>query len=244
MHSSPALLSAAVSLRRSWDSTFPASFPPAVPCPGSSFPPQGPSGTFPCFIGTVKSSDSSLTVPPCFVAFAWRYHLCARSFAPGVDERSVARPGLFFYRAARPVSVGWSGRGLPGSWGTPLRACPGLRPRWDLHARLFGVSVLPSLRVRRRLPRVAPFEAQSRSRCAPCVRFADEVALDPRNTRFWLVASLCQAGVVTCWVPSIGFVATSIPPIPGFAWRTHGGAERREACTDLLEGWYQAPDSK
>ena len=45
------------------------------------------------------------------------------------------------------------------------------------------------------------FEARSRGSLTRCLRFAAEVALAPRKTRFRLVASLCRAGLVTRRVP-------------------------------------------
>ena len=52
--------------------------------------------------------------------------------------------------------------------------------------------------------------------------------IGPRKTRFRLVASLCRVGLHTCRVPSERFplcrlTPTSLPPFPGFAWRTMGG---------------------
>lgn len=55
-----AALSAVVSLRCCLGSKSRSSFLPAVPCPGAPFPPPGPSGRFPGFIGTTARSDSLL----------------------------------------------------------------------------------------------------------------------------------------------------------------------------------------
>jgi hypothetical protein len=52
----------------------------------------------------------------------------------------------------------------------------------------------PSLE-QRQLRNPFPFEALSRSLHTLCVRFAAEVALGPRNTRFRPVANLCRAGL-------------------------------------------------
>ena len=72
-----------------------------------------------------------------------------------------------------------------------------------------------------------PLGAQSRGLPAPCVRFAGRITPPPRNTRFRLVASLCRAGLVTRWTPFERFPRslTSLPPLPGFAWRT--GSRKR-----------------
>ena len=55
-----------------------------------------------------------------------------------------------------------------------------------------------------------------------CVRFAARITPPPRTTRYRLVATLCRAGLVTRWAPPKGFRdrVTSLPPFPGFAWRT------------------------
>jgi hypothetical protein len=45
------------------------------------FPPRGPSGWFPRFIGKTKHSDFLPPLPNCFVSFARRYRRCALRFA-------------------------------------------------------------------------------------------------------------------------------------------------------------------
>ncbi len=95
------LLSVAVSLRRSPGSMSRSSVPPTVPCPGAPFPPQGPLGRFPRFIGTMRHSDCLPSISPRFVAFAWRYRpaptrsLLSAGGAPrtslGFDHRSPDR---------------------------------------------------------------------------------------------------------------------------------------------------------
>ena len=51
-------LSAVVSVRCSRASVCPPSFPPAVPCPDTPFPPRGPLGRFPRLYGTMRCCDS------------------------------------------------------------------------------------------------------------------------------------------------------------------------------------------
>jgi hypothetical protein len=60
----------------------PSSFPRAVPCPGTAFPPQGPSGRFPRLLGTTQCSDCSTLFTPCFVSFASALPPLAPLFAP------------------------------------------------------------------------------------------------------------------------------------------------------------------
>ncbi len=62
------------------------------------------------------------------------------------------------------------------------------------------------------------FEARSRGLLTPCVRFAAEVALGPRNTRFpagryTFAERVFPAG-------SVRKFQLTHPPSPGFAWRT------------------------
>ncbi len=114
-------LSAEVLVRCPWESVFPASVPPASPCPDVPFPPRGPMGRFPRFIGTMKRYDSLPPVPPRFVSFTWAVPCGARrslrpvSGATRVGQESWS-PGLLFF----PPGIGarrW--QGLPGSWVNP-----------------------------------------------------------------------------------------------------------------------------
>ncbi len=56
------------------------------------------------------------------------------AFAPHLAKCGHVRPGL---RVPVVPSgfIGWRSAGLPGSWTTPMRACPALWPRWDDCAR-------------------------------------------------------------------------------------------------------------
>jgi hypothetical protein len=62
-----------------------------LPSPGSRWL------RFPCFVGTTRCSDVLLSIPPRFVAFAWRYHESTRvlfpspSSAPPVHNRGDSR---------------------------------------------------------------------------------------------------------------------------------------------------------
>jgi hypothetical protein len=93
-------------------------------------------------------SDFPLPVPPRSVSFARRY---------------------------RPTSRRRQ-KELPGSWGTPMHACPALRPRWDRRARSSRhPDTAFRLFRRRRLPPRDAFEAPSRGLHTPCVRFTSTV---------------------------------------------------------------------
>jgi hypothetical protein len=146
--------------------------------PGSPFPPRGPSGRFPRFVGTTRGSDASPPFPPRFVAFA-------RS----VPSRALPRA---------PPSGGDGASQVPGE---PLPACPALRPRWVRHAEPFAAHGVPACRCgfplfrRRRHPRRPLFGAQSHGLHARCLRFAARgLPSAPRKTRFRLGASLGREG--------------------------------------------------
>ena len=82
-----------------------------------------------------------------------------------------------------------------------------------------GAPVLPSaLKTESALTSRNDFEAHSRGLLTPCVRFAAEVALGPRNTRFpagryTFAERVFPAG-------SVRKFQLTHPPSPGFAWRT------------------------
>src|SRR5713226_10115576 len=127
----------------------------------------------------MRPADSLSSIPPHFVAFAWRYRSCARWFAP-VSDRTLSLPARGFDTPVTLVLVHARRRqGLAGSWGTPLCACLALRPRWDFSAR-------PLRRVStafRNLNNVGShdklaFEAQSHGLFTRCLRFVASVATD------------------------------------------------------------------
>jgi hypothetical protein len=72
----------------------PPSFPQTCPCSGAPFPPRGPSGWFPRFLGNTKHSDFLPPLPRCFVAFAARYRRCALGFVPADARRGIYGPGV------------------------------------------------------------------------------------------------------------------------------------------------------
>ena len=86
----PALLSARVSLIRSWSSISPPYCPRIVPCSGAHFPPRGPLGWFRRFSGTLKHSDFLPSFPRRFVAFASRYRCCTLSSLPRIPGAASA----------------------------------------------------------------------------------------------------------------------------------------------------------
>jgi hypothetical protein len=175
-----------------------------------------PWGGFPCFAGTMSSSDCLPSFPRAR-CLAPRLPPRASCFAPVGTTRGADEPGLV-HRVALP-DFGRRRQALPGSWGTPICARPRSRtperPPYQA-IRYFGAADGP--RGQARLSRCQIFRGSIRGSRTPCVRFAAEVTLAPRNTRFRLVATLCRAGLVACWVP----LKVSVRPTSSFfrlSWR-------------------------
>jgi len=72
----------------------PPSFPRTFPYSDAPFPPRGPSGWFPRFLGNTKHSDFLPPLPPCFVSFARRYPRCALGFVLAAARRNSCEPGI------------------------------------------------------------------------------------------------------------------------------------------------------
>jgi hypothetical protein len=83
----PVSLSARVSLIRLWSPMSPPYCPRTCPLSGAPFPPRGPSGWFPRFIGNTKHSDFLPSLPRHFVSFVSRYRRCALGFVPAGARR-------------------------------------------------------------------------------------------------------------------------------------------------------------
>jgi len=141
--------------------------------PTPPFPPRGPSGWFPRFLGTIGVLRRPESIPPHFVSFAWRYRDGDRRFAPP----GYGRPPLEAWTFDRPEPTrdwiaeisGFSQ--VPGR--TPMRTCPGLPPRGIPNAkpvRRRGDS-LP-LMPRRRLPDLGLSGLCYHGLHTRCLRFA------------------------------------------------------------------------
>jgi len=181
-------------------------FSPTVRWSGIPFPPQGlPRMGFPCFTGTMGCSESLPPFPPHFVAFAWRYHVCDALFrvrpfaAPTAGRRTGGRPGVCCAGCpipARNVET----TGLPRFLGNPDvdMPCPST-PAGPAGPGHFG----PPDTAFRRQDGVgsrddSSFGAQSHGLLTRCLRFAAEVTLGPRKTRFRLLANFAGRG----WIPA------------------------------------------
>ena len=176
-----------------------SSIPQEAPSPGPPLPSAGsPGAGSPTSAVLSVDSDSSSSVAPRFVAFAWRYHRCIPLRSPGSGP--LPRGLDCFYRGARTASLRWRKRGLPGSWATLAHMPRSSTPADRLYPATSTQTIQPSANLTTSAPHPYTFEAQSRGLQAPCVRFAAGVAPGPRNTRFRLVASLCRVRTCTCWV--------------------------------------------
>ena len=98
----------------------------------------------------MSDSETLFSIPPHFVAFAWRYPRCDHFFAPQDEGRVVSRPRDLCLVISNQIISGRA-QGLPGSWRAcidvpksptpvePLEECgPGLLQRWCLPGILNG----------------------------------------------------------------------------------------------------------
>jgi len=96
-------------------------------------------------------------------------------------------------------------QGIPGSWGIrcayALFSDPG---RTDASSH-FDAPTWPPFRQRRRLQARGNFGAQSHGFGTCCLRFVRWVSPPGRKTRFWVLAKLSQAGLITRRIPTRGF---------------------------------------
>jgi hypothetical protein len=122
---------------------------------------------FPGFNGTTRCSESRPSFPPYFVSFAWRYHLSAGQFAPADGQAPSLPQAGTRWSPGRPWSgvFRWRRPGLPGSWGTPTHVPCSQTPTGPRRqATTTPRCSLPPF-VRRRLPRLGSYGAQSHGPC-------------------------------------------------------------------------------
>ena len=91
----------------------------------------------PCFVGTIRCYDFLPSVPPHFVAFAWRYHRCTLISLPAVRHATPKAGGFCCSRRWPPIGCfGGNDRTSHVPREPPLCLCPALRPRQDREYQL------------------------------------------------------------------------------------------------------------
>ena len=187
----PVLLSARVSLIRLWSSTSPPSFPRTFPCSGASFPPRGPSGWFPRFLGTVKHSDFLPPFPRCFVSFASRYRRCALGFVPAAARRNSCGPGVI-HRIPHPGFIDGGDRTSQVPGGPRCERALLSDPGGTSALGRYRASMLSSTKWKASTPTTnTNFGAQSHGLCTRCLRFAGWITPPPRKTCFRMAGQPC-----------------------------------------------------
>jgi len=176
---------------------------------------------FPCFSGTISSSDFLRPVPPHFVAFAWRYRPCTLCSLPRLRVRPPrsraccrgALPGLRMEDAGSPRFLG-----DPDAYALRSSTPAGLQ-RQALSAPPCG---LP-FRKRRRPPQSSSYRGSitqlARSLCT--LRSTGH----PDTTQHSVPAGgqplPGRIGYLPGRYERFLLASTStLPPLPGFAWRT------------------------
>jgi len=135
--------------------------------------------------------------------------------------RSTPGPEFFLVVFPHPRLSRWRWRGLPGSWGTPVRTCPALGPRGALPIQRDDRSVLPSAKA---TASALPYQSLSgldHTACALAV-YASQPG-SPLATQDSLPAGRqpWPGGTCTRWVPSSGFRSGhDHPPLPSFSCHT------------------------
>jgi hypothetical protein len=167
--------------------------PDRSPCSGASFPPRGPLGWFPRFLGTAKHSDFLPPLPRCFVSFAARYRRCTLSFAPADTRRSIRGPGIV-HRTPKTGLFDGDDRTsqVPGepSMNVPCSPTPVGPSRSATTARRRG---LPPIG-RRRLPRQIPISGLNHTARTLAVYASQGGLLHARLASGWLADLSGRAG--------------------------------------------------
>jgi hypothetical protein len=181
----PVSLSVEVSLIRLWDSVFPPSFPPM----GLKFRTPLPSTGSPGVASPVSRVIWESPTPPVRpkrLRLPSTSGTCVGCLIRSIDRSIQPVSGLGPWSSVGlPGGVRRRREALPGSWETPVHACPALRPRWAGFSLPYREKpVLPSRLRKPSAPRDVTFEAPSRGLHARCLRFTVWVAPARRKTRF------------------------------------------------------------
>ena len=154
-------------------SEYPAWFPPASPAADKPFAPPGPLDVH---VPRLHRYYDLLRLPILVLRTSMCSLRCTTSVPVGSLHASTATLRLQARRIRVRLLHGrdcwWKESGLPGSWTTPMSACPALRPRRDrvLPANTARPCSLP-LPQERRLPRIRCFAAPSHGLLTHCLRF-------------------------------------------------------------------------
>ena len=215
----PTSLSARVSLIRLWSAVSPPSFPRTFPCARALFPPRGPSGRFPRFLGTTKHSDFLPPLPRRFVSFASRYRRCALVFVPADARRNRCGPGVVNRNPQHRLIDGDDRTSqVPG--GPHYERALLFDPGGILALGRYHASMLPSAFTTASASAISIISGLNHTARSLAV-YASQGELPHHHVRLasgWL-ASLSGRELVTRWVPMKGFRLFH-SPFPGFAWRT------------------------
>jgi hypothetical protein len=171
---------------------------------------------FPCCIGTMRVCDSLRSSRP--TPLPSRSGTTATpEFRSRRRERARAGPGVGKPVPHRPQTVeDVRPPRFPGNPVVPMPCSP--TPAGPTTPGLYGASAWPPLCPQRRLPRQCTFRG-SIARPGDWLSTLRPVGHPTRRkTRFWLLAKLCQAGLVTRRVSLKGF-RTIHPPFRSFAGR-------------------------
>jgi hypothetical protein len=162
-------------------------------------------------------SDSLPSIPPRFVAFAWRYRSALTCSLPSSAERCRRRPGVFITRL--PLDPGLTRRrqGLPGSWGTHCVHALLSDPGGTSAPGHLGASVLPSAILTTSAPTTRIFRGSITRPTHSLSTLRHNGHPWPRKTCFRLLASFTGRD----WLPAgllcrVSELLTSHPPCPGF----------------------------
>jgi hypothetical protein len=120
-------------------------------------------------------SDSLPSIPPHFVAFAWRYRSALTCSLPSSAERCRRRPGVSLpgYPSIRVSRGGGRASQVPGE---PIVYMPcSLTPAGPLRQAISALRCCLPPFLRRRLPRRESFGAQSHGLHTRCLRFVTTV---------------------------------------------------------------------
>jgi hypothetical protein len=191
------------------------------------FPPQGPSGTFPRFIGTMRALRllTALLAALRFLRLAIPFTPCALHICvvlmhlPSLLKRFGATGPGIVSPVSPPGFTGMETASSPRFLGGPPSHLP--RSKTPAKPVLPGVySSAGTAPASRTAKASALFSLSGLNHAASAITtYASRLSrLSPRKARFRLLATLCRTGLVTCRATLKGF-SVLFPPFPGFTWR-------------------------